>query len=75
MARPEDALERTLQENAAEAWGLIRQANTYVYLAGIDRLSPALDRVMSRAANDTALWEETKQKMLAEKRWSELLYS
>ena len=69
------ALERSLTDNASEAWGLIQQPNTYLFLAGLKKTESALDKVMATAAGSAEAWKALKAKMIAEERWSELLYS
>ncbi len=71
----ESAVDRSVAENAAQAWDLIRQPNTYVFVAGLDRITPALHRAMSRAAGSAEAWTEAKQRMMEDGRWSEMLYS
>ena len=46
------ALEHSLEQNITEAWELIQEPDTYVFLAGIGKIAQALDRVMSRAAGN-----------------------
>ena len=75
FSQAENALERTLEENAAEAWNLIKAPNTYLFLAGLIPVSDALDKVMAQQAGSPELWAETKQQMMDENRWSEMLYS
>jgi ferredoxin--NADP+ reductase len=71
----EAGLERTLDEHAQEAWELVQDPNTYVYVAGLERLGEALDRAMSRVAGSAERWAEQKARLRAEDRWSELLYN
>ncbi len=75
LAGPELGLEHSLDQNAAEAWELIQEPNTYVFLAGIGKIAQALDRVMSRAAGSEAAWKQARQRLIDQDRWSELLYS
>ena len=71
----ESTVNRSVAENAARAWDLIKQPNTYVFVAGLDRITPALDRAMSRAAGSADAWQEAKQRMIEARRWSEMVYS
>ena len=71
----ESAVNRSVAENAAQAWDLIQEPNTYVFVAGLDKIAPALDRAMSSAAGSEEAWNQTKQRMMEAKRWSELLYA
>jgi len=71
----EKGLEKSLQEHMQEAWDLFQQPNTYVFIAGLSKVAPSLDKVMSEAAGSEEAWENLKQKMTEENRWSKLLYS
>jgi ferredoxin--NADP+ reductase len=75
LSKAETALEHTLRENAAEAWSLIQAPNTYVYLAGIGKVAEALERTMIQAAGSEEDWHRSKQKLVDENRWSELIYA
>ena len=44
------AISRTLEENAEDIWKLILDPRTYVYLAGLEKISEVLDKVMRTAA-------------------------
>ncbi len=71
----ETALERTLGEQVGEVWGLLQQPGTYVFLAGLQRMIPILDRTLAQAAGSEAAWLGLKARLQAEGRWSELLYA
>jgi len=73
-SRVEDALQNALQNNIAEAWSMIQDPKTYVFLAGIDKIVAALDKVMAAKAGSEEQWQRKKQQMIEEKRWSELVY-
>ncbi len=69
------ALEGGLRENSEDAWELIQQPNTYVFLAGLEKIAQVFDRVMAGRAGSSAVWQDLKQKMIEDKRWSELIYN
>ncbi|MES9843654.1 MAG: oxidoreductase [Candidatus Sedimenticola sp. PURPLELP] len=69
------ALERTIEDHLDEAWNLLQDENTHVFLAGLKKTTAATDKVMSKKAGSEAAWSEFKQKLVTEGRWSELLYS
>lgn len=75
LSQPEQALEASLAEHSTEAWRLVEDPKTHVYLAGIGRVAEAMDRTMAKAAGSSDLWRQTKQRMINERRWSELLYA
>ena len=68
------ALERGLEDNAEEAWSLIRQPNTHVFLAGLGRVAQVFDKVMADHAGSEDAWQGIKQDLIKEGRWAELIY-
>jgi ferredoxin--NADP+ reductase len=68
------ALQQGLEEHAQEAWGLIKQPETYVFLAGLGKIAQVFDKVMSDQAGSEEAWREMKETLIQEKRWSELIY-
>ena len=72
--RSSDALAQGLQANIDEVWSLIQESNTYVFLAGLGKIAQVFDKVMSERTGSPAAWQDIKQRMIREKRWSELIY-
>jgi ferredoxin--NADP+ reductase len=70
-----DGLEKSISANVDEAWELLQQANTYVFLAGLDKTADATDRVLAAKAGGSDAWEAMKQRLRDQGRWAELLYS
>ncbi|MTW22643.1 oxidoreductase [Allochromatium palmeri] len=68
------ALEQGLTEHAAEAWRLMREPNTHVFLSGLSKVTQAFDRVMAKQAGSEAEWKQLKQALIEDGRWSELIY-
>lgn len=69
-----DALEQTLEENAASIWSLMQDPKTHVYVAGLEKAAEVFDKVMSETAGSEAQWNKTKQQLIDDKRWSKLIY-
>ena len=69
-----EALELTMQDNAEEAWEMLQDPNTYVFIAGSRKTSDLLNKTLAGYAGSKEAWEEMKQKLQAEDRWSELIY-
>lgn len=69
------ALEHGLKENAEEAWGLIRQPNTFVYISGLGKIATVFDRVMADKAGGAEAWKSIKTGLIDEGRWFELIYN
>ncbi|MEO5343062.1 MAG: FAD-binding oxidoreductase [Gammaproteobacteria bacterium SHHR-1] len=75
VADETQALEHTLKDNLEEAWDLLSQPNTHVFLAGTHKANKALQKTLAERAGSKEDWERLKQKMQDEGRWSELLYN
>ncbi|MBV5273487.1 MAG: oxidoreductase, partial [Lamprocystis purpurea] len=75
LMRSSDALEQGLAEHAAEAWALIQDPKTHVFVAGLGRIATVLDKVMADQAGSADAWKACKQTLIDEKRWSELVYN
>ena len=69
-----EALEQTMQDNAEEAWEMLQDPNTYVFIAGSRKTNDLLNKSLAGYAGSEEAWEEMKQKLQAENRWSELIY-
>ena len=69
-----EALELTMQDNAEEAWEMLQDPKTYVFIAGSRKTSDLLNKTLAGYAGSKEAWEEMKQKLQAENRWSELIY-
>ena len=54
---------------------MMQDPSTYVMLAGLGKVAEKLDKVMAKAAGSEELWQQTRQKMIDEGRWSELIYN
>jgi len=74
LAGDERGLENSLKENLEEAWDLINKPNTYIFIAGLAKISSSLDMVMTHAAGSEQTWNDLKQKLKDEKRLSKLIY-
>lgn len=75
LSGDEAGLENSLKNNIHEAWELITQPNTYVFISGLENVIPSLDKVMSHAAGSEEKWHQLKEKLIKENRWSILLYN
>ena len=63
-----------MADHAADIWKLIQEPKTHVYLAGMKKIATALDEVMVQTAGSSELWLQTKERLIQERRWSELTY-
>jgi ferredoxin--NADP+ reductase len=69
------ALEQGLKSNAAEAWALIQDPKTHVFVSGLGKIAVVLDKVMAEQAGSTEAWQELKMGLIDQRRWSELIYN
>jgi len=70
----EVALDKTIEENAEEVWGLLKDPKTYVFMAGIEKVTAALDKAMATVAGSELQWQQKKAEIVGAKRWFELIY-
>ncbi len=70
----ETGLENSLKLNLDEAWELMNQDNTYVFVSGLSKISSSLDLIMGHAAGSQENWKIFKKNLIKEKRWSTLFY-
>jgi len=75
LSGDEKALEHSLEENLQEAWQLIKETDTYVFVAGLEKIAPSLDAIMIDAAGSKEAWESLKQQKQDDGRWATLLYN
>ncbi len=74
LSDEKEALEQSISTHIDEAWDLLKQPNTYIYLAGLQKTAEATDKVMAEKAGSEQAWTDLKKKLLDEGRWSEFLY-
>ena len=68
------ALAQGLEANAAEVWQLLQDPHTHVFLSGLERIARVFDRAMAAAAGSPAAWDTVRRQLIADGRWSELIY-
>ncbi len=66
--------ESALAERGKELWGLLGQPNTYVYIAGLEKMRGELDAAFAEIAGSEQKWARRKAELSAGGRWVELLY-
>lgn len=70
----DSGLSNVLAENAEQIWELIQEPQTRVYIAGLGKTVQEFAKVMIRVAGSEARWHWTREEMIEQKRWSELVY-
>ncbi|MGF1469140.1 MAG: ferredoxin-NADP reductase [Sandaracinaceae bacterium] len=68
------AWEETIEERGQVIWDALGSPKTYVYVAGLEELRPALDKVFTKLAGSEEAWERRLAELMAGERWVELLY-
>ncbi len=74
MSEEDDGLHQLLDDNAAEIWQLIQDPKTYLYLAGLHKTRDNFEHIMLQTAESKARWRWTREEMIEQGRWSELIY-
>ncbi len=75
LAKEEEGLERSLSENAEEIWSLIQQPNSFVYLAGLEKVYEVFNSEMEKLAGSKEAWSNLSEQLQRKGRLSTLLYS
>lgn len=65
---------KTIRERGKELWRMLSEPNTYVYVAGLEKVRDALETVFSNVADSPEQWKRRKAELVAGKRWVELVY-
>ncbi len=68
------AWDHAIAERGDELLQLLDKPNTYVYVAGLEKMRNELDAVFSQLVGSGKTWTEQKATLVAESRWVELLY-
>jgi ferredoxin--NADP+ reductase len=66
--------EGTLARRGKQLWSLLGQPNTYVYVAGLEKMRGELDKAFGEIAGSEQKWARRKSELAAGGRWVELLY-
>ncbi|NNE06969.1 MAG: ferredoxin-NADP reductase [Gemmatimonadetes bacterium] len=66
--------ESALGDKGEELWNLLREPDTYVYVAGLEKLRGQLDKAFGKVAGSEKKWARRKAELVAGGRWVELLY-
>lgn len=68
------ALDAALRQHEKAVWALLRDPDTYVYIAGHHSVMGPLEKVFSEMAGSAQRWQRRKAELQAGGRWAELLY-
>lgn len=68
------ALDKALEERAEDILKLMSQANTYVYVAGYEKVKEHMDKAFANILGSKEKWETRKAELRAGNKWAEILY-
>jgi ferredoxin--NADP+ reductase len=68
------AWDRAMAERSDELWQMLGKPDTYVYVAGLEKMLAELDKVFGKLAGGDAKWDRRKAELKAGGRWVELVY-
>jgi len=68
------AWDQAIAERSEELWNMLGAPNTYVFVAGLEKMRDELDTVFADLAGSKEKWERRKAELMAGGRWTELLY-
>jgi len=63
-----------LAQRGEELWNLLGQPNTYVYVAGLEKMRGELDNAFGEIAGSEQKWARRRAELSAGGRWVEVLY-
>lgn len=67
-------IDRAIEQNAAEVWDMLQDADTRVFIAGPQTMTTAVDKALAAVAGRAEVWAAQRKKIISEGRWSEVLY-
>jgi ferredoxin--NADP+ reductase len=68
------AMDRALEQNAAEVWEMLQGADTRVFIAGPQALQATVDKAIAAMAGSADRWRTLWQRIADGGRWQEVLY-
>jgi len=63
-----------LAQRGEHLWNLLGQPNTYVYIAGLEKMRAELDAAFAEIAGSPQKWARRRAELVAGGRWVEVLY-
>ena len=68
------ALDKALEQNAAEVWEIVNSPDSRVYVAGLTQMLGMIDNAMCNIAGSPRAWMTQRSELLSAGRWQEVLY-
>lgn len=63
-----------IEQRGEELWEMLGRPDTYVYVAGLEKMLAELDAVFAGLAGSETRWQRRKAELMAGRRWVELVY-
>ena len=67
-------LDAAIEDRAEEILELLNQVNTYIYVAGYEKVKDQLDKSFSNILGSEEKWAIHKAELIAGGKWAEILY-
>lgn len=68
------ALDKAIEDRAQEIMEMLNQTNTYIYVAGYERINEMLDKAFANILGSAEKWKIRKAELVAGKKWAEIIY-
>jgi ferredoxin--NADP+ reductase len=68
------ALDKALEQNAAEVWEIVSGPDSRVFVAGMAQMLDTIDKAMANIAGSSEAWMAKRGELVAANRWLEVLY-
>jgi len=68
------AMDKLLEQNAAEVWEIVNSPDSRVYVAGMTQMRDMMVRAMAASAGSPEAWASKHNELVAAGRWLEVLY-
>jgi ferredoxin--NADP+ reductase len=68
------AMDKALEQNAAEVWEIVNSPDSRVYVAGMTQMLGMIEQVMTNCAGSHQAWTAKRNELVAAGRWLEVLY-
>lgn len=68
------ALDQAIEARATEIIDMLSRTNTYIFVAGYEKVNDMLDKAFTNILGSKEKWETRKAELVAGKKWAEILY-
>jgi sulfite reductase alpha subunit-like flavoprotein len=68
------AMDKALEQNAAEVWEIVNSPDSRVYVAGMTQMLGMIEHVMTNCAGSHQAWMAKRNELVDAGRWLEVLY-